>query len=110
LIHSRLNTSAQAPFTLKKPKKKRILGLHNTCKGALNTPRLDNFSLAAATFWFTPDSRNSACTVANNVGAEATDLRDNFRYTFQTSGCLMHVSIFSKINQQIFYVLACSCQ
>jgi hypothetical protein len=55
LIQIRLVTSAQVPFTLLQPKKKRILGLHNTSIGVLNIPRLGIFSLAAATFWLTPD-------------------------------------------------------
>jgi hypothetical protein len=36
------------------------------------TPWVGNVSLAGATFCFTPESTNAACTEANNAGAEAT--------------------------------------
>jgi hypothetical protein len=64
--------------------------------------RVGNVSLAGATFCFTPESTNAACTEANNAGAEATDLRDDFRRTFQTSACLINKSNLATINQHTF--------
>jgi hypothetical protein len=68
LIQIRLVTSAQVPFTLLQPKKKRILGLHNTSNGALNTPRLGIFSCAATAFWFTPDYKTRPASKPTMLG------------------------------------------